>query len=214
MNDDVISLALAYAGYRWMGTPTNVMHGADPDGVPIDTPDLTWRGDAFQCGWWQIGQLNTGVPYSWGNASTLDEFGDGIRAGMYAGNVPEDKRRRISRFTVGVDCSGLLTRCWQLPQRITTRDIPAFADVLSCIDEIQPGDVLAKPGSHAMIFVRFEDSERRKAIIIDATRSTGKVSQRLVEVAPLLANGYKAYRRKVDGAPDKHTSQVAPGSVS
>lgn len=208
MNKDVVAIALAYAGHSWTAGEANVLHGADPDGVPVDTPDSTWTGETLECGWWLPGRVNTGVPYSWGNASTLAEFEAGIRAGKYAGNVPENKRQRVSRHTVGVDCSGLLTRCWQLSQRITTRDIPACADVLSCLGEIQPGDVLAKPGSHAMIFIRFADQDRREALIIDATRSTGKVSQRLVEVAPLLANGYQAYRRKAHITPHECIANV------
>lgn len=95
----------------------------------------------------------------WINASTLEEFETGIQEGKYAGNVPEDKKRYGSYNTVGVDCSGLLTRCWDLPKKIATRDIPEY-------------------------------------IIIDATRSTGKVSQRKENVAELFGKGYQIYRKK------------------
>ena len=47
-----------------------------------------------------------------------------------------------------------------------------------------------------MLFKEFVDNEKTEVIIIDSTRSTGKVSQRKVNVAELFANGYKIYRKK------------------
>lgn len=133
---------------------------------------------------------------AWGNASTLEEFETGIKEGKYAGNVPEDKKRYGSYNTVGVDCSGLLTICWDLPKKIATRDIPEYATVVENIDEIRQGDVFAKIGSHVMFFVEFADAQKTEVIIIDATRSTGKVSQRKENVAELFGKGYQIYRRK------------------
>ena len=192
----VIEKALEYANYQWMAHEKNVMHGVDENGRFVDTPDITWRGDILDCGWWKVGEINVGIPYGWGNASTLEQFEYGIKAGKYAGNVPEDKKRYGSYNTVGVDCSGLLTVCWELPKKIATRDIPEYATVLEGIDEIQQGDVFAKVGSHVMLFKEFVDDEKTEVIIIDSTRSIGKVSQRKVNVAELFANGYKIYRKK------------------
>lgn len=191
----VIETAIEYANYKWIADEKNVMHGVDEDGRFVDTPDITWKGEILDCGWWKVGEVNVGIPYSWGNASTIDEFEIGIREGKYAGNVPEDKKRYGSYHTVGVDCSGLLTRCWELPKKIATRDIPAYATVLERLDEIQQGDVFAKVGSHVMLFKEFVDSEKREAIIIDSTRSTGKVSQRKVNMSELFADGYHIYRK-------------------
>ena len=42
-----------------------------------------------------------------------------------------------------------------------------------------------------MFFVEFLDDEKREVIIIDATRSTGKVSQRKENVPELFAKGYE-----------------------
>lgn len=202
MNDNVnawgktvIEKALAYANYEWNATEENVMHGIDESGRFVDTPDVTWKGEILDCGWWNVGGINVGIPYGWGNASTLEEFAAGIKEGKYAGNVPEDKSRYGSYNTVGVDCSGLLTICWELPKKIATRDIPQYAAVIENIDEIQQGDVFAKVGSHVMFFKEFADSKKEEVIIIDATRSTGKVSQRKVNVAELFRSGYEIYRK-------------------
>lgn len=194
----VIEKALEYADFEWRATEKNVLHGIDNDGRFVDTPDITWKGQTLDCGWWKVGEVNIGIPYSWGNASSLEEFAAGIAEGKYAGNVPEDKKRYGSHNTVGVDCSGLLTVCWELPKKISTKDIPEYATVIK-IDEIRQGDIFAKIGSHVMFFKEFADSEKAEVIIIDATRSTGKVSQRKENVAELLSNGYEIYRKNEVG---------------
>ena len=165
----VIKKALEYVNFEWYATEKNVMHGIDEAGRFVDTPDITWRGEELDCGWWKVNEANVGVPYGWGNASTLEEFEKGIKEGKYAGNVPEDKKRYGSYYTVGVDCSGLLTVCWELPKKIATRDIPNYATVVENLDEIQQGDVFVLPGSHVMFFNEFVDDEKQEVVIIDST---------------------------------------------
>lgn len=191
----VIETALKYANYEWTASANNIMHGIDSDGHFVDTPDITWRGETLDCGWWKVNEVNIGIPYGWGNASTLEEFDAGLKESKFAGNVPEDKKRYGSYHTVGVDCSGLLTVCWDLPKKIATRDIPEYATVIENLDEIQQGDVFAKIGSHVMFFKEFATADKTEVIIIDATRSTGKVSQRTENVAELFEKGYKIYRK-------------------
>ncbi len=191
----VISTALQYANHEWTATERNVLHGFDLDGVPVDTPDVTWQGEVLKCGWWKIGEVNKGVAYGWGNASTIEEFDAGLAEGKLAGNVPEDKSRMGSKQSVGVDCSGLLTRCWNLPKKIATRDIPKVADKI-LLEDIRQGDVFAKIGSHVMFFLEFLDEEKEQVRIVDSTRSTGKVSVRQLAVAELFASGYEVWRKK------------------
>lgn len=192
----VIEVALEYANFEWIATEQNIMHGTDKAGRFVDTPDVTWKGEILDCGWWKVNEINIGIPYGWGNASTLEEFELGLKEGKYAGNVPEDKKRYGSYHTVGVDCSGLLTVCWGLPKKIATRDIPNYATVVNNLDEILQGDVFSVPGSHVMFFKEFVDEEKREVVIIDSTRSTGKVSQRKLLVKDLFDQGYVIYRKK------------------
>lgn len=192
----VIEKALEYVNYKWTASEKNVMHGIDEKGRFVETPDVTWKGEIFDCGWWKVNEVNVGIPYGWGNASTLEQFESGLKEGKYAGNVPEDRKLYGSHSVVGVDCSGLLTICWELPKKIATRHIPEYATVLNSIDEIQQGDVFAKVGIHVMFFKEFVDSEKKEAIIIDATRTFGKVLERTVNVAELFADGYEIYRKK------------------
>ncbi len=73
--------------------------------------------------------------------------------------------------------------------------IPDIAVPLEVMELLLPGDVLLLPGNHVMIFLDFTDATKTKALIIDATRSTGKVSIRTIEILDLLSKGYAAYRR-------------------
>ena len=195
MGKKVIERAMEYANYEWMANEENVMHGIDENGRFVDTPDVMWKGEILNCGWWKVGEVNVGIPYGWENASTIEEFINGISEGKYAGNVPEDKKRYGSHNTVGVDCSRLLTRCWNLPKKISTKDIQEYATVLDNLDEIRQGDVFAKIGSHVMFFKEFVDSTKTEVVIIDSTRSTGKVSERIEKVSELFSDGYEIYRR-------------------
>ena len=94
----------------------------------------------------------------------------------------------------GVDCSGLLTVCWGLPEKIAARDILNIANVID-IREIKQGDVLAIR-SHVMFFKEYIDAENSQVRIIDSTRRTGKVSQREYLVSDLLEQGYLVYRKR------------------
>ena len=50
-------------------------------------------------------------------------------------------------------------------------------------------------GRDVMLFPEFADASKREVVIVDATRSTGKVSQRTENVAELFAKGYAIYRK-------------------
>lgn len=190
----VIEKAMQYAEHEWYASEKNIMHGIDSNGRYVDTPDITWKGEEFDCGWWKPGQLNIGIPYGWGNASSLEDFDLGIAEGKYAGNVPEDTSRFGSHECVGVDCSGLVTVCWELPKKIRARDIPEIAELID-IKDIRQGDVFAIT-SHVMLFKEFTDEERSRVRIIDSTRSTGKVSQREFSISELFEQGYLVYRKR------------------
>lgn len=192
----VIEKALYYADYEWYATEANVYHGIDFMGRHVDTPDVTWTGEELDCGWWMPNQVNKGIPYCWGKGSTIEEFEQGLKEGKYAGNVPEDLTLLGSHACVGVDCSGLLTVCWDLPQKIATKHIPQYADKLERLEDLQQGDILAIPGIHVMLFKEFKDPEMKEIVIVDATRSVAKVSERTFATEELLNEGYELYRKK------------------
>jgi hypothetical protein len=191
---NVLEKAFIYANYRWVASEKNTFHGYDYDGVLVNTPDVTYSSEKFQCGWWQVNQENIGLPYNWGGCSSIEDFEHGIAEGKFAGNVPDIKNTGFSKYTVGLDCSGLLTLCWKLPKKLSTKDIPTIAHPLESTNELLPGDILLKPASHVMIFIKFTDDLKTYAQIIDSTRSTGKVSHRTISIVEFLSYGYNGYR--------------------
>lgn len=149
--DNVVSCALAYAYHIWIPTNQNVFHGYDTDEILINTPDFYYINYKYNCGWWLIDQVNKGIPYNWGGCSTIDEFNSGIAVGKKAGNVPDIRDNGVSKYCVGVDCSGLVTICWGLTKRLYTKSIPKIASPLDSMDLLLPGDVILLPGSHVMV---------------------------------------------------------------
>jgi hypothetical protein len=193
--NNVIELALIYAEHNWKPMIENSYHGYDEDGILVNTPDESFKSSKYSCGWWLSDHVNKAIPYNWGGCSTIVEFDAGIAAGKYAGNVPDTRDNGISKNCVGVDCSGLVTICWGLTIKQSTRSLTNITSPLDSIDLLLPGDLLLLPGSHVMIFKEFLDNLKTKAQIIDATRATGKVSLRIVDISKLIDNGYQGYRK-------------------
>lgn len=193
--NNVVSCALAYANHIWTPTNQNIYHGYDTDGIFVNTPDFDYISSKFNCGWWLIDQVNKGIPYNWGGCSTIDEFNSGIAVGKMAGNVPDTRDNGASKYCVGVDCSGLVTICWGLTKKMSTKSIPKIASPLDSMDLLLPGDVILLPGSHVMIFIDFADDKKTCAWIVDASRNTGRVLLRTVILSDLINIGYNGFRK-------------------
>lgn len=190
--NEVIRRAVAYTEYEWIPSEKNVFHGEDREGVTVNTPDTSFLSEKWNCGWWKPGKVNRGIPYNWGGNSDLAEFQKGISEGKFAGNVPELRTNGVSKSCLGVDCSGLVSNCWGLPKKISTRDFGAITEPLSDFSELEKGDILLLPGSHVMIFVRFVENGFIQ--IIDSTRKTGRVMERRLSLEVLSGNGYRGYK--------------------
>ena len=197
--DNVVASALVFANHVWEPTDKNFLHGYDRDGIFVNTPDCNYISSKFKCGWWILNQSNKGIPYNWGGSSTIDEFNVGIATGKYAGNVPDSRDNGVSKYCVGVDCSGLVTICWGLSEKISTKSINKIASPLDSMDLLLPGDLILLPGSHVMIFINFVDYEKTSAQIVDSSRNTGRVLLRTVTLSDLLNSGYNGFRNIAEG---------------
>ncbi len=192
---EIIISAFKYADVKWEACEKNTFHGLDSDGVMVNTPDITYSSKVYNCGWWKPNQINTGMVYSWGGCTTIDEFQDEINEGKYVGNVPDVRDKRRSQKCVGVDCSGLVTICWKLNKKASTKTIALVSTKLESLEVLKSGDVILKPGSHVMIFSKYLDNKNKTAEIIDASRSTGRVLVRSVELEDLSVDGYDGYQK-------------------
>ena len=191
---NVIETAWNFVNIIWIPTKKNIYHGYDLNGVLVNTPDINYSGVKYnKCGWWHIGKQNQGMAYNWGGLCTVEEFQKGISEGKYAGNVPDSRDNKISRQCIGVDCSGLVSACWGIEKKQSTKSLLSFARKLDTTDDMLFGDVFLLPGNHVMIFIEFTDNKKSSARIIHATRSTGKVLSEIVQVAGLIGKGYAGY---------------------
>ncbi len=188
----VMERARFFAHMPWTAEEKNRFHGEDQMGYRVDTPDKDYQGSQYPCAWWQVG-ANEGMPYAWGGWSDENQFLQGLKAGKYAGNIPEDRPKVISRECVGMDCSGLVSVCWRLPKKLSTRDLASLCRQVEWKD-LLPGDILLKAGSHVMFFDR--RTGENTALVVESTRYGGKVLHRERNLAELKENGYVCYRLK------------------
>jgi len=169
---EVMQMAQAYASHAWQASPANIFHGTDTNGVRINTQDVAWWGPG---GWYADGRTNIGVPYCWGGDSTLAEFDAGILAGRPAGyHFKKAERRRLhqdpasSALPVGVDCSGFVSRCWQLKERRSTYDIAQVCRQLRSFDDLLPGDAVNKRYDHIILFTGWVDAQHEQMRVFEA----------------------------------------------
>lgn len=199
----VMETAEAYASHPWRATPANVFHGTDQAGVWIDTQDIEFWGIG---GWHADGQTNIGVPYCWSGDSTLAEFDRGLQQRRPAGYHFRGPRidHGDSALPVGVDCSGLVSRCWQLNSRRSTYDIGEICDSLPGYDDLRPGDVVNKPYAHVILFAGWVDPTHERMRVIEAghmgedddPRNYERVHEDIYDRDWLTKHGFVALRYK------------------
>ncbi len=178
---EAIRTAKRYASHEWAAGAQNIFRGRDGDGIPVRTPN------------WIVGRINRGVAYQWGGFASVEEFDAGLAAGKFAGDVDFSKPNK-SRFAVGVDCSGLVSRCWNLPVKHSTRRLPGICVRLGNAVDLRPGDILNNFDAHVVLFKEFVDSDRSKIRCYEAKGRGVIVSER--DLAAMLREGYKPYRYK------------------
>ena len=197
-----LAIAETYVGHRWDAAARNVRHGRDSAGIEIHTPDRPGaHGDpAADC--WVPDAANVGVPYKWGGFDTPARFDAGVRAGRAAGDVYTPEKRRkggaaVSAEAVGIDCSGFVSRCWGLAEKHSTSMLFGISERLAGAADLRPADAMNTAEGHVLLFVRWLDGEKRRALFYEAapfckTRATERV------IAELTASGYVPLRyRKI-----------------
>ena len=107
-------------------------------------------GDVVQTPSWLLTGVNSRVPYMWGGFSTLAQFDNGLKAGRYAGDI---NTAGVSSLAVGVDCSGFVSRCWQLTSHYATSMMPGISRQYSNWDSLRPGDAILYSGHHVRLFI-------------------------------------------------------------
>ncbi len=197
---EVLDTARAYQTLSWIPTTRNILHGLDSDRIRVDTPDQSLHRAGTRPGWWVPSQTNVGVPYMWGGFSSLEQFAEGIKAGKAAGDVyTAEKRARldaaVSKECVGIDCSGLVSRCWKLPRSYSTRELPALCVELPSYDALKRGDILNTENSHVLLFVGWKDDTHQRLFAYEAgSPPSWKVLLDDIPIQLLQGQNYKPYR--------------------
>lgn len=201
---EAIRIAETYLTFLWKPSAAHAFHGRDQDGVQVDTPDASFSKPGTRPGWWIPEQMNQGMPYQWGGFCTPEEFKAGLARGLYAGDIYTAEKRRlgdaaVSRYAVGIDCSGLISRCWKLERAYSTRELPALCDPLGSFADLQPGDILNSPNNHVLLFKAFTDASGTRILAYEAgSPPTWKVLLNSIPLSMLEKQGYQPLRyRKV-----------------
>ena len=136
---EALRIADTYVLHQYECTSSNLAPSniTAPDGDVIRTPD------------WLIVGMNARIPYKWGGFNTIAQFDAGLANGRYAGDINTDG---VSSYAVGVDCSGYVSRCWQLSYHASTAYMPNITTQYTSWDELKPGDAIHKVG-HVRLFV-------------------------------------------------------------
>lgn len=162
---EALAIAEIYTRHSWRPFARNILHGADPAGIRVDTPDIGYRPDSGRNGWWIPGEGNLGIPYKWGGFDDPASFDQAIAAGHAGGDVSTPGKRRadnaaVSLLAAGVDCSGFVSRCLKLPDVYDSSQLPSICDLLPGANALRPGDLLNIPRKHVMLVAGWARRDR------------------------------------------------------
>ncbi len=197
---EAMATAELYRTFKWEATAANVLHGTDAHGIRVDTPDITYRPKSGFAGFWKPGTVNVGMPYKWDGFDTPESFLIGLSAGKAAGDVCTPEKRRLleagaSAQAVGIDCSGFVSRCWNLPRGYSTRTITTLCDPVPNLRDLQPGDILNTPNSHVFLFKKWLTADRSKmAAYTTGTPPLWAVRAGMLRTKQMAPLGYTAWR--------------------
>jgi hypothetical protein len=193
-----LTIAESFIQHRWQSSAKNVRHGKDKDGVEVNTPDRDGGHCEPLSECWVPDAENIGVAYKWGGNDNPKSFSAGILAGKAAGDVYTDEKRQrggklVSAEAVGIDCSGFICKCWKLTARHSTSSLPSICQKLSSTAELQAGDIMDRPNTHVLLFVKWLDAEKERALFYEASPFSKTVASER-EVRAMAAGGYQPLR--------------------
>lgn len=182
---EALEIARAFAEHEWTPSSTTRFHGLDPDGVDLQTPDAG----------------SPGLPYKWGGFDDIESFERGLAKGKAAGDLYTAEKRRkggdaVSRHAVGLDCSGFISRCWRLSKKHSTGTLVSLCLRLASPADLRPADIMNQPGGHVLLFARWLNPEKNRALFYEA-EPFSKVRSSERDPADLAASGFIPMRYRL-----------------
>ncbi len=135
--DQVMANAAAYAHQTWRSGAANLHVSCS------SSWNTTYTAGSY-----------VGLPYKWGGFDDLAAFQQKLSQGYGPGSRSE---YGVLPCVTGVDCSGFLSRVWQLPSKYGTATLSQVTTEIRDIDDVRPGDAWVKPGSHVVLHAYFRD---------------------------------------------------------
>ena len=184
---DALTVAQNYVQLYWECAQENITNGIvyDDQGYPIRTPD-----------WVSVGE-DQHVPYKWGGFESIEMYLYGIDILKYAGDN-YTKKCCGSDAAVGVDCSGFVSRCWNLPKHYSTSMMDdALTQPYMNWSDLEPADAVHKVG-HVRLMVK--QNGNGSLTVAEASGKDWKVSYRTYYYSDLSAYTPRYYVNR-EGAP-------------
>jgi len=140
-SDEALETGDSYVRLTWSCTSANITNGTITDqyGYKVKTPTWVTPGS------------HQNMAYKWGGFQTLNQFLNGLNSGKYAGDAYTSKSVG-SPSAVGVDCSGFVSRCWNLTSHYSTRMMDdGITLTYESWEETRPGDAAHIVGHVRMV---------------------------------------------------------------
>lgn len=201
--DEAMAIAQSYANHSWRPFARNILHGRDKAGILVNTPDVGHEPQHERRGWWIPGEANHGVPYKWGGFDDPSSFDTAIANGSAGGDVSSPEKRRadnagVSANAAGVDCSGFVSRCLNLPRVHDTAHLPDVCNELPSAQDLHPGDLLNIPHRHVILCAGWYDPQHTWIYYYETGGAPDywKPGLKQAPLDALLALGYQPLRYK------------------
>ena len=206
--DRIIEIAEGFLNHEWYPTEDNIFHGTYI-GREVDTPDRDTYNDWPDHHGWKANQPAQSIPYQWGGFSSINGYnlsapkdfdeqytGTGFFEGRihFAGDINFED---YTSQACGLDCSGFVSRCWNLPYKHATY---TFSDVVSPIRyyELQSGDILNIPYYHVILFKEFVDEENTLIRTIECGGPAPNVNEHIYKI---ISTSNDSFSVKLEGYP-------------
>jgi hypothetical protein len=191
--EQAIATAYRYTQVEWMPDDRHVRHAEDGQGIMVKTPDAS-----IPRGWWKPGVPAKGMPYQWGGFDTPESFLAKISDGWKAGDIGDAAKRKLgdagtSAESCGIDCSGFVSRCWQLPRPYSTRELPSICVPLKSWSHLKPGDILLNH-QHVLLFAGWLEGGKSIAAYEAGPIPMWRVNASGIPVGKLEDEGYAPWR--------------------
>lgn len=211
---EAMAIANRLSTHEWRPFAKNILHGKDPSGIEVHTPDVGHAPGQPRRGWWIPGVVNQGIPYKWGGFDDPGSFDEAIARGFAGGDVSSPAKRKadnaaVSRHAAGLDCSGFVSKCLKLPTVHDTSRLPSVCQELPDARLLRPGDLLNIPRRHVLLCAGWVDSGKNWIYYYETGGGPQywKPGLKQAPLAALMDLGYKPLRYRGMAQPD-----IKPGS--